>query len=127
MFATCDPMLLFRSIALGLLGAIVWLLATHTSTTKIEHERELVAIGSGTQKPGPAPTIIDVAPGLSATQIAQLVKLGPNERVTSVDDRAVTGNLDAGTVMTAEGRHFVDLTVSGAAARSERRVLVLIH
>ena len=116
-------MLLFRSIALGLLGAIAWLLATHTSTTKIQHERELVAIA---QKPGPTPTIIDVAPGLSATQIAQLVKLGPTERVTSVDDRVVTGNLDAGTVMTAEGRHFVDLTVTGAA-RSERRVLVLIH
>ena len=82
-------MLLFRSVALGLLGAIAWLLATHASpVTRIQHERELVAVAN----PAVVPTIIDVAPGLSATQIAQLVRLGPDERVTSVDDHAVTGN-----------------------------------
>lgn len=113
-------MLVFRSVALGLLGAIAWLLATHASpVTRIE--RELVAVASKSD----VPTIIDVAPGLSATQIAQLVRLGPDERVTSVDDRRVTGNLDAGTVIVPAGRHFLDLTIG--RANTERRVLVLIH
>ena len=116
-------MLVFRSVALGLLGAIAWLLATHASpVTRIQHERQLVAVTNSAV----VPTIIDVAPGLSATQIAQLVRLGPDERVTSVDDRAVTGNLDAGTVIGApSGRRFLDLTIG--RANSERRVLVLIH
>ena len=115
-------MLLFRSVALGLLGAIAWLLATHASpVTRIQHERELVAVANTAA----VPTIIDVAPGLSATQIAQLVRLGPDERVTSVDDHAVTGNLDAGTVIVPAGRHFLDLTIG--RAHTERRVLVLIH
>ena len=123
-------MLLFRSVALGLLGAIAWLLATHSSpVTRIQHEREVVAVATK----APVPTIIDVAPGLSATQIAQLVRLGPDERVTSVDDRTVTGNLDAGTVIAssalpnnvASGRRFLDLTIG--RAHGERRVLLLIH
>jgi hypothetical protein len=116
-------MLVFRSIALGLLGAIAWFLATRASpVTRIQHERELVAVANHAA----VPTIIDVAPGLSATQIAQLVRLGPDERVTSVDDHAVTGNLDAGTVIGAPaGRRFLDLTIG--RAHSERRVLLLIH
>ncbi|HET9988765.1 MAG TPA: hypothetical protein VFQ65_09595 [Kofleriaceae bacterium] len=114
-------MLLFRSLSVGLLGACVCLLAQRPfERVRVEHERELVAV-----RPAPAPTIIDVAPGLTATQIAELVHLAPDERVTSVDDRPVTGNLDAGTVIEPHDRHFVDLTVASSAG--ERRVLVLIH
>jgi hypothetical protein len=117
-------MLLFRSLSIGLLGACVCLLAQRpiqrVEHVRVEHERELVAVPRS-----PAPTIIDVAPGLTATQIAQLVHLAPDERVTSVDDQPVTGNLDAGTVIEPHDRHFVDLTV--ASRTGERRVLVLIH
>jgi hypothetical protein len=115
-------MLLFRSLSVGLLGACVLLLATRRDPrpTRIEHEKELVAVASH------APTIIDVAPNVSATQIAQLVRLAPNERVTAVDDRPVTGNLDAGTVIGSPvGHAFIDLTIAGGS--HERRVLVLIH
>jgi hypothetical protein len=115
-------MLLFRSLSVGLLAACVCLLAQRPiqRVVQVEHERELVAVPRS-----PAPTIIDVAPGLTATQIAQLVRLAPDERVTSVDDQPVTGNLDAGTVIEPHDRHFVDLTV--ASRTGERRVLVLIH
>ncbi|MEO6774101.1 MAG: hypothetical protein ABI467_13970 [Kofleriaceae bacterium] len=112
-------MLLFRALSVGLLGACVCLLAQHPfERVRVEHERELVAVRS-------APTIIDVAPGLTATQIAELVHLAPDERVTSVDDRPVLGNLDAGTVIDPHDRQYVDLTV--ASRTGERRVLVLIH
>jgi hypothetical protein len=114
-------MLLFRSLAVGLLGACVWLLATHRTTRpRIEHEREYVAVASH------APTIIDVAPNVSVNQIAQLVRLAPNERVTAVDDHLVTGNLDASTAIgSPAGHNFIDLTISGGS--HERRVLVLLH
>ena len=119
--AIARVMLLFRSLSVGLLGACVVLLATHrTPRPRVEHERELVAVTTH------APTIIDVAPNLSATQIAQLVRLAPNERVTAVDDHLVTGNLDAGTVIGSPTSHeFIDLTISGGS--HERRVLVLVH
>ncbi len=125
-------MLVFRSIALGLLGACVLLLAQRSpERVWIEHEREPVAA-----RPAVAmPTIIDVASGLpgmpgmplmNAHQIAQLVRLGPGERVTSVDDQPVAGNLDAGTAIgEPAARHFLDLAVAGP--RGERRVLVLFH
>ena len=114
-------MLLFRSLSVGLLGASVLLLATRrTPPPRIEHEKELVAVASH------APTIIDVAPNVSATQIAQLVRLAPNERVTADDDRPVTGNLDARSVIGSRSGHaFIDLTIAGG--RHERRVLVLLH
>ena len=115
-------MLLFRSVAIGLLGACVLLLAQRPPPiVRIEHERELVVAPHA-----PAPTIIDVAPGLSSTQLAQLVRLAPDERVTSVDDHPVTGNLDAGTVLGEPGsRRFVDLAIAGRT--HDRRVLVLVH
>jgi len=114
-------MLLFRSLSVGLLGACVLLLATRrTPPPRIEHEKELVAVASH------APTIIDVAPNVSAAQIATLVRLAPNERVTAVDDHPVTGNLDARTVIGSPiGHEFIDLTIAGGGR--ERRVLVLIH
>lgn len=116
-------MLLFRSVAIGLLGACVLLLAQRPPpVVQIERVPEVIAAAPR----APAPTIIDVAPGLSSTQLAQLVRLGPDERVTSVDDHPVVGSLDAGTVLGAPGsRRFVDLGIAGRSG--ERRVLVLVH
>ncbi len=119
-------MLLFRSLAVGLLGACFILLVKRPSPPRIAHERELVAVAAPTRVV--APTIIDVAHGTPASQIAQLVRLDPDERVTAVDDQPVTGNLDAGTVIApATGRQFIDLTISRPAVGKERRVLVLVH
>ncbi len=133
-------MMLFRSLAVGLLGACFLLIILKrpaeadwsTSRTclsrppRIEHERELVAIAA-TARAG-APTIIDVAPGVPASQIARLVRLGPDERVTAVDDQPVTDNLDAGTVIARPtGRTFIDLTIAGPDLATQRRVLVLVH
>jgi hypothetical protein len=115
-------MLVFRSIALGLLGACFLLLATRPTEVRIER----VPV----QQPAPPPsaTIIDVAHGVTTSQLAQLVRLQPNEHVVAVDDRPVTGDLDAGAMIAANestARQFVDLTVSGSSG--ERRVLVLLH
>src|SRR4051812_1263181 len=113
-------MLLFRSVAIGLLGACVLLLAQRPPPI-VQIEREVVVAPRA-----PAPMIIDVAPGLSSTQLAQLIRLAPDERVTAVDDHPVTSSLDAGTVLGEPGsRRFVDLAVAGRTG--ERRILVLVH
>jgi hypothetical protein len=111
-------MLVFRSLALGLLASIVMLLATR--------KVQVVVHPVPAPRHAEAPTIIDAAPGLSATQLAQLVRLAPDERVTSIDDQPVANTLDAGSKIVAmEGRRFLDLTVG--RDHSERRVLVLVH
>jgi len=125
-------MMLFRSLTVGLLGAcLVLILLRPDAVPRVEHERELVATKAD------LPTIIDVAPGISTSQIAQLVRLAPNERVTAVDDQPVTGNLDAGAVIAPPtGRTFIDLTIGLTIGRltigrtdsgTQRRVLVLVH
>ena len=116
-------MLVFRSVAVGLLGACFLLLLTRGNPVRIE--RELVPV---LQAPPPAATIIDVAPGLTAGEIVKLVRLAPGEHVVAFDDQPVTDDLDAGSIMRAtEARsgRFLDLTVDGS--RGERRVLVLLH
>ncbi len=120
-------MMLFRSLAVGLLGACLVLLALRPEVSpRIEHERELVAVASNAD----VPTIIDVAPGTSTSQLAQLVRLAPGELVTAVDDQPVTGNLDADTVIAIArptARSFIDLTIGRTAIGTQRRVLVLLH
>lgn len=118
-------MLLFRSVAIGLLGACFLLLATHTTHVRVEREREIVQVPG--PRAAPSATIIDVAPGLPADQIAPLIKLDTNERIVAVDDHPVASDLAAGTVLVASagGRRYVDLTIAGFSG--ERRVLVLVH
>jgi len=117
-------MLVFRSIALGLLGACFLLLATRPTDLRIE--RELVPVAQ--PAPPASATIIDVAHGVTPNQLAQLVRLQPDEHVVAVDDRPVTNDLDAGAMIAANdstAKQFVDLTVNGSSG--ERRVLVLLH
>jgi hypothetical protein len=115
-------MLVFRSIALGLLGACFLLLVTRPTQLRIE--REVVPV---VQPPPPPPaTIIDVAHGVPPAELAQLVRLAPGEHVIAVDDQRVETDLDAGAMMASSyGRSYLDLTVGGVAG--PRRVLVLLH
>jgi hypothetical protein len=147
-------MLLFRSLTLGLLGACFLLVATRP-TVEIRRScsmqapaqmRRASANGfAGLRDAGgsfiaglPAPrssrpaeippAVVDVAPGVSASQLASLVRLDDGEHVTSIDDRAVAGDIDAGVRLAAldlAARHYIDLGVEGP--RGARRVLVLLH
>src|ERR1700691_1923306 len=95
-------MLLFRSLAIGLLGACCLLLATRppaqvrfvrdSGEPVIERERIVY-------RAAPSATPIDVAAGVPATQLGGLVKLQRDEHVTAIDDRPVGGDLDAGAVL----------------------------
>jgi hypothetical protein len=116
-------MLLFRSIALGLLGACFLLLALRpTMTTRV--------VDRVVYRPGPpVATLVDVAAGLPAEQLGSLVHLGPGEHVIAVDDRAVASDLDAGAVLAELDARpaFVDFEIAGGLATSQRRVVLLLH
>ncbi len=118
-------MLAFRSLAIGLLGACFLLLVTRPTQLRIE--RELVPVAQ--PAPHASATIIDVAHGVPAQQITQLVRLDPDEHVVAVDDHPVTGDLDAGALIASNDlstKRYLDLTVGGGVS-GERRVLVLLH
>jgi hypothetical protein len=118
-------MLLFRSLAVGLLAACFCLLAIRPAyEVRVTGAPALVVA----PRPQPAATIVDVAPGLGPEQIASLIALAPGERVVAVDDLHVTGDLDAGVMLANQAvgsQRYVDLEVAGAAG--SRRVLVLLH
>lgn len=129
-------MFVFRSLALGLLGACFWLLATRPVAIVVRDPPRVVSTlddvrrlsGIGLVAPLEAPTIIDVAPGVTAAQLPSLVHLRNGEHVTTVDETPVAGDLDAGRVIAQldlHSRSFIDLDVAGP--HGERRVLVLLH
>lgn len=117
-------MLLFRSFALGLLGACFLLLATRPPY-------EIRVIRAAPPSPlATGATIVDVAAGLRGDQLAEVLHLAAGEHVVAVDDRPcdIWGCRlvpDPGATV-GRGEHaYLDLTVDGA--HGPRRVLVLVH
>jgi hypothetical protein len=117
-------MLLFRSIAIGLLGACFLLLATHSTTVRVEREVQVMPVVQ--PRPPAAATIIDVAPGLSPAQIVGLIRVEANEHIIAVDDRSMANDFEVGTaIASTHDKKYLDLTVGGISG--ERRILVLLH
>lgn len=121
-------MLWFRSFAIGLLGACCLLLATRPRTTLVLANPPpyvMVPADCPAASAGASVTVIDVAPSVPGTLIAQLVVLAANEHITAIDDAPVLEDGRAAlTALDLSGRRFVDIAIrsdSGAA----RRVLVL--
>lgn len=118
-------MFLFRSLTIGLLGACILLLA------RLEAPPPATASSPAPVQTAPvtSATIVDVAPGVRASDVPALIRLAPGERIVAVDDRRVDGDLAAGVAIAdrvpASGA-FVDLEVEGEG-RAHRRVLVLLH
>jgi hypothetical protein len=121
-------MFLFRSLTIGLLGACILLLARLESPRAEVTSRE-ATLALHAAPPAASATIIDVAPGVRASDVPSLIRLAPGERVVAVDDRRVDGDLAAGVAIAnrvpASGA-FVDLDVEGTGG-THRRVLVLLH
>ena len=78
--------------------------------------------------PTEAPTVVDVAPNVSASLLPSLIQLREDERVVAINDARVTNDLQAGSVLASlwlGPQRYIDLNV--ASPRGERRVLVLLH
>ncbi|MBA3393866.1 MAG: hypothetical protein H0T89_14555 [Deltaproteobacteria bacterium] len=116
-------MYLTRSLTLALTTAsLVLLVNVWLSVDKPDDTPRLLAAANEPV------SVVDVAPGIAATDLASIVRLRADERVIAVDDRPVANDLAAGAAiadrLVASGR-YVDLTVAGAAG--SRRILVLMH
>ena len=121
-------MFLFRSLTIGLLGACILLLARIESPTPRPLATATPTLAMTEPPPVSGATIIDVAPGVRASDVPGLIRLAPGERVIAVDDRRVESDLAAGVAIANRAPSsgaFVDLDVEGNGAH--RRVLVLLH
>ncbi len=131
-------MLVFRSFAIGLSAACFALLVMRpTVELRVAEAPPLHAHAAAlryhpsprTAEPiVPVPTIIDAAPGITASQLAAAIRLEPGEQIVTVDEVAVDSDLDAGIVLASRdlrSRDFIDLGVTGP--EGNRRVLVLLH
>jgi hypothetical protein len=122
-------MLVFRSVSVGLLFACFALLVVRPAVqVRVAHEAVQPATITIPEPAPIVPTIIDVAPGITAAQLATTIHLAPGEQIVAVDDIAVSGTLGAGMWLASRelrSRQFIDITVDGPAG--ERRVLALLH
>src|SRR5262249_40702025 len=108
-------MLVFRSLAIGLLGACFLLLVTRPSGRV---ERQYVQVA---QPAPPSATIIDVAHGVTGADIVRLLHLDKGEHVIAVDDRAIANDLDAGSVIASTdvvGDRHDDLSAAFPGSRN---------
>jgi hypothetical protein len=113
-------MLAFRSLSLGLLVACLYFVVS-PSASPASPEPPVVVVE---QTPSMV-TVLDVAPGVSADEIAAMIRLHDGEHVVAVGDRRVGNDLAAGAAMRGHAGDYLDLTVDGP--NGERRVLVLRH
>jgi hypothetical protein len=113
-------MLLFRSLALGLIAACFWL--------QLDHNQAPAPVAPPPPPPAPVAattTIIDVAAAVDARELPFLLHLHDDERITAVDDQRFTNTFEAGMAIIQHQHRFVDLTVE--SPESSRRVLMLLH
>lgn len=78
----------------------------------------------------PRMSVVDVASGVPDIELASLVRLAPDERITAINDRPVDASLelDARVLIGSEAPRagdYLDLAVSGPAG--VRRVVMLVH
>jgi hypothetical protein len=122
-------MVVFRSLSVGLLLACFTLLVARPAVElRVVQDSPQPATLALPEPALPTPTIIDVAPGITAMQLAATIHLAPGEQIIAVDDVAVTSDLGAGLLLASRdlrSRQFIDFSVAGP--EGERRVLALLH
>ena len=125
-------MLVFRSLAIGLLAASFALLLTRPRLDvryvplPVHDYARLPSFRAGPKHE--PPTIIDAAPGITAAQLADTIRLGPDEHIAAIDNVQTGTTLSAGLLLAARtmrSGEFIDIDIAGPAG--SRRVLVLLH
>ena len=115
-------MLLYRSLVLGLVGALVMLQVARNGTPPLE------GTAQAERPPSEVPTIVDVSrPALAAGgDVSPALGPRPGERIAAIDHAPVA---DVGAAVAAirgaRAGQYLDLDV--ARAGRARRVLVLVH
>ena len=117
-------MMVYRSLVVGLLGAIALLVAARPAApggAPVVADARADAAGTATEA-----TVVDVSRRAAGADPMPLVGLAPGERVVEVDGAAGDGaTLVARWAVAAPGQ-FVDVGARTAAGGA-RRILVLVH
>ena len=119
--------MLLRLLTTGLCAAGVILLATF-QPVRLEVVRPEVVLPAPRENPAPPLSVVDAVEQVGAAQLAELVHLKADERVSSINDHPLDEDLPVSVAIAAlplRAGGYVDLTVT--SANGERRVLVLLH
>ncbi len=115
-------MLLYRSLILGLVGALVMIEAARSGHTP----RPRVALSDGAP---PTIAIVDVSRRAldAGADVGPVVGLHPGERIARLDDQPVTDGTSAigAAIRGAEPGQYLDVDVTRSGG--QRRILVLVH
>jgi hypothetical protein len=118
-------MMVYRSLVVGLLGAIVLLVAAPRPNPKPAVAREtpvqVVAPGEADA------TLVDVSRRIAGADPMPLLGLHPGERVASIDGAAADGVELADRWARTFPGEYLDIEVTGGGIASARRILVLVH
>jgi hypothetical protein len=113
-------MMVYRSLVVGLLGAIALLVASRPAPALVAVETPVEVVAAE----APA-TVVDVSRAIAGDDPVPLLGLAPGERVIEVDGAVGdTGALVRRWVSVVPGE-YVDVGVAGGGG--VRRVLVLVH
>jgi hypothetical protein len=124
-------MFLLRLVTTALCAACVVLLVTLPSARMATPPPSPVHIEPGPclGPPRTQPlTVIDVAAGVTPSQLGELLHLRSDERITAVNDRPLTCGVETAEQIAERAPRaggYIDLTVTSEMA--ERRILVLMH
>ena len=119
--------MLLRLLTTGLCAAGVILLATF-QPVRLEVVRPEIVRPALCDSPTPPLSVVDAAEQVGAAQLAELVHLKSDERVSAINDRPLGDDQlmsEAIAALPLRAGGYVDLTVTSATG--ERRVLVLLH
>jgi hypothetical protein len=111
-------MMVYRSLVVGLLGALVLLVAAPRREVRVVRER---AAAVEVTAPGDA-TVVDVSRRAAGVDPMPLLGLRPGERVAAVDGVAGDSITLAARWAYAAPGQYVDVEIAGG-----RRILVLVH
>ena len=116
--------LVYRGVAIGLLGAIACLLALAVDSARTQSARIVVAAPAPTGLPA-GTTIVDVSRSHAGSGVIDLLGLRQGERVVELKGAPATTDHVVDAWRSAGPGNVLDLTV--ASAHRARRVLVIIH
>ena len=117
-------MMVYRSLVVGLLGAIVLLVAAPRPTQRPAARETPVQVIATSEADA---TLVDVSRRIAGDDPMPLLGLHPGERVAAVDGTAANGvDLVDRWARTFPGE-YLDIEVTGGGTASTRRILVLVH
>ena len=122
-------MLLFRSLSVGLLGAVLYFVVAGSPGTQQPCMQLALEPTVSVTATRPDVTIVDVAKNVEPSLVASLVRIDDAEAIVKVDGRSVTGNIEGGARIASHARgsqRYIDVEIATALGEP-RRVLVLLH